>query len=255
MSKTPKDAPYYNVWDRMNTYVPHKPDVTPQELAAIQKTLYGTVLGMQVWGVDGLYIRGHKDLDFTAGGNPARYKYVPDGMLFVESALSAPDALGVAVHEGIETVLMMKGLPYGNAHDLANVFEWNLRQDMASGRVKSPATHQEAIALGDHWLRDKIEMIRRDIGPRKMTFPAAEIPALKQRLQSVGYAYTTRVDAEQGRWKAGEIVESPLGSLRIVAVKTLEDLARHPFLNELSPEQRAVLSKYNKLDVIKFMPS
>ena len=252
MSKIPKNAPYFNVWDRMDVYEPHEPDVTPEQLASIKKTLYGTVLGMQVWGVDGLFIRGSKDIDFTAGGNPARYRYVPNGELWIESALSAPDALGVAVHEGIETVFMIKGLPYNNAHDLSNVFEWNLRQAMLNGSVKSPATHADAMHMAEDWLHSKIEMVRKSLKSPYMSFPPAEVSALKQRLRSVGHAFTTRVDAEQGKWKAGEIVNSPFGQLRILSVKTIGNLFEHPFLKELTPAQQKLLSKYDKLDVIKF---
>ena len=253
MPKIPKNAPYFNVWDRMDVYEPHEPDVTPEQLSTYRKTLYGTVLGMQVWGVDGLSIRGTKDIDFTSGGNPARYRYVPNGELWVESAFSAPDALGVAVHEGVETVLMIKGLPYGNAHDLANVFEWNLRQAVLQGGVKSPATHADAMLMAEDWLREKVDMVQQGLKFRLMTFPHSEIPGLRKRLNTIGHAYTTRVDTEQGKWKTGEIVESPLGKLHIVGVKTIDNLFEHPFLNELTPAQQKLLSKHDKLDVVKFM--
>jgi hypothetical protein len=158
-----KGAPCHDIWDRMYEYEPHEPNVTPEQLQAIRKSLYGTLLGMQVWGVDGLYIRGAKDIDFTAGGNPARYRYVPNDELWVESSLSPPDALAVSVHEGIETVLMLKGIAYDNAHDLSNVFEWNLRQEMAQGKLQSPATHTDAVAMADGWLREKVKMVRKSL--------------------------------------------------------------------------------------------
>lgn len=254
MPRTPKNAPYYNDWDRLDEYVPHEPDVTPEQLKQYKQNLYGTVLGMQVWGVDGFAIRSTKDLDFVAGGNPARYRYVPNDELWVESSMSPPDALCTSVHEGIETVLMTRGISYGDAHSLSNVFEWNLRQEMLAEKVKHPATHVEAIAMADVWLREKIEMVKSRMRPR-MAFPPGEILSIKNQLQTSGYAYTTRVDAEQGKWKIGMTADSPFGVIKIAAIATIENFSRHPFLSELSLEQKNLLSKYDKMDVIKFVPA
>jgi len=251
----PANVPYFNVRDRMDMHEPHEPAVTPEQLQAYHTSLYGSMLGMQVWGVDGFQIRGSKDLDFTAGGNPARYRYVPNNELWVESALSPADALGVAVHEGIETVLMMQGASYETAHELSNVFEWNLRREMIDGKLAKPSTHDQAVSMADDWLRSKLEMVKRGVGLRRMTFPKNEVEALRSRLQTKGFAFTTRVDAEQGKWRRDEVVESPLGKLRIVDVKTLGSLAKHPFLNELTPEQASMLVKHGKMDVIKFAPA
>lgn len=247
----PKNVPYLNVWDRMDTWEPHEPDVTPEQLATYRQSLYGKILGMDVWSVDGFAIRGTKDVDFVAGGNPARYRYVPNGELWIESSMSPPDVLCTVVHEGVETILMSKGMLYESAHDLSNVFEWSLRQELMLERMRKPSTHQEAVSMANEWLREKLETVKRTFLPR-MAFPDSEIASLNNQLDAMGYAFTSRVDAEQGKWKPGQTVDSPLGSIRIVAVGTVEDLARHPFFSDLTDQQKAVLSRYEKIDIVKF---
>jgi hypothetical protein len=86
-----------------------------------------------------------------------------------------------------------------------------------------------------------------------MTFPEEEIAALQTRLQTTGFAFTSRVNFDQGKWKQGEIVQSIFGKLRIVELKTIDSLAKYPFLDKLTFDQLYILKKYEKIDVIKFV--
>lgn len=88
--------------------------------------------------VDGEKIRKDVDVDFTMGGNPSRYAYVPKGELWVEKSLSLRDMVSTIVHESIEHRLMKnKGMSYGDAHEKANQIDETLRdaidQAMAEG--------------------------------------------------------------------------------------------------------------------------
>jgi hypothetical protein len=89
---------------------------------------------------------------------------------------------------------------------------------------------------------------------RSMSFPSEEVVGLCLRLEAKGVAYTSRVDAEQGKWQVGEEVVSPMGHLRIEAIQTT-DLQGHPFRDELEPGQRAYLAQYSKIDVIRVVPA
>lgn len=75
------------------------------------------------------YIRNNVDIDFVAGGNPARYQYVPKDEIWIESSVSMNDIAATALHEFVECVLMdKKHMSYDDAHDLASKVEIKLRK-------------------------------------------------------------------------------------------------------------------------------
>lgn len=78
--------------------------------------------------VDGEKVRRHIDVDFTMGGNPSRYAYVPKGELWVEKNLSPADRMSTFVHENVEHRLMKdEGMSYNDAHGAANRVDGPLR--------------------------------------------------------------------------------------------------------------------------------
>ena len=78
---------------------------------------------LKVVEVDGEKIRNTIDPDFTMGGNPSRYAYVPLGELWIDRVMTAKDKLSTIMHEQIEHELMLSGLSYEEAHDRATAFE------------------------------------------------------------------------------------------------------------------------------------
>ena len=44
--------------------------------------------GLQVWIVDGSYIRGHIDEEFTNFGQHYRYKYIPENEFWIDQGTS-----------------------------------------------------------------------------------------------------------------------------------------------------------------------
>lgn len=83
---------------------------------------------LRVVVVDGEYVRRHIDTDFTMGGNPSRYSYVPRGELWVEKNLSIADTISTIVHESVEHRLMKNSnMSYANAHALANQIDDEIR--------------------------------------------------------------------------------------------------------------------------------
>jgi hypothetical protein len=91
-----------------------------------------------------------------------------------------------------------------------------------------------------------------------MSFPEEELDDLRQRLMSRRSLYTTRVSAEQGRYRVGDKVATALvpESLDVGDVQTISDIGQHPFLKELTPEQIALISKYAPpYDVVRLDPS
>jgi hypothetical protein len=88
-----------------------------------------------IYLVDGEKVRDSIDVDFTMGGNEARYSYVPPGEIWIDNADHVLDRTATALHELIERDLMLHhGMSYDSAHDAANVRERVFRQDLERRR-------------------------------------------------------------------------------------------------------------------------
>jgi hypothetical protein len=141
--------------DRVDYYQPHTASTLSADLLArIERRYWGEVGEFKVYGVDGEVLRNTgADIDFTTGGNPARYLYVPPNKLWIEMVLRPSDALGVIIHEGVETIFMVaQGMSYSDAHDQANEHEWLVRQQIESGHLVI-RTYDEAIQIADIWIK------------------------------------------------------------------------------------------------------
>jgi len=90
----------------------------------------GKAVGLAVYRVDAEKVRDEVDIDFTQGGHPAVYGYIPRGEVWIESTLSNREAAIVLLHELVEYELMREGLSYSKAHDKACAVEHRLRQTL-----------------------------------------------------------------------------------------------------------------------------
>lgn len=113
-------------------------------LADVKKKQVGLVDGFKVVDVDGQKIRNKIDTDFTDGGNPARYGYVPKGELWIERN-GKVDRPATIAHELHETKQMAKGLTYDKAHDKALKVERAVREKLsyASAPAKKPTVAEK----------------------------------------------------------------------------------------------------------------
>jgi hypothetical protein len=95
----------------------------------------GKLNGMTVYTVNGEILRLDVDVDFTAGGNGARYGYVPINEIWLDKDMSFVDKTATLLHEYVEYDIMTRdGLPYDAAHDLASEAEHTFRLKL----VKNP---------------------------------------------------------------------------------------------------------------------
>jgi hypothetical protein len=70
---------------------------------------------LQVWAVDGAYIRGHIDEEFTNFGQHYRYPYIPQNEFWIDRE-AAPDEQRFFIdHLLVEHRLMAQGVPYEKA--------------------------------------------------------------------------------------------------------------------------------------------
>jgi len=106
----------------------------------------GKVAGLDVYLVDGEYIRNNFDIDFTCGGQEAVYpSYVPPGEVWIDDALHALDRTATALHEIVERDQMMRyGKSYDDAHEVASATERPFRRELA----KAPPRAFDARRVG-----------------------------------------------------------------------------------------------------------
>lgn len=71
-----------------------------------QGQLLGTIQGIKILLVDGTQIRDSEDIDFTEGGNSARYGYIPEDEIWIEQSLPLEDQAATIIHEITEKHLM-----------------------------------------------------------------------------------------------------------------------------------------------------
>jgi uncharacterized protein YoaH (UPF0181 family) len=93
----------------------------------------------QVWIVDGAYIRGHTDEEFTNFGQHYRYPYIPDNEFWIDQEAEHDEHQFFIDHLLVEHELMAKGMSYGEALTRADQVERKVRR--RAGDVRK-VTHQ-----------------------------------------------------------------------------------------------------------------
>jgi len=90
---------------------------------------------------------------------------------------------------------------------------------------------------------------------KEITFPKEEHKDIINRLLNNKYLFTTRVDKEYNKYKVNDILLAPeIGYyFSVYSVNKINNIKNHPYYNFLTPNQINLLSKYNKIDVIKLV--
>ncbi len=78
---------------------------------------------LEVWVVDGSYIRGHIDEEFTNFGQHYRYTYIPENELWIDREAKPNEQRFFIEHLLVEHRLMVKGIPYEEAIIVADRYE------------------------------------------------------------------------------------------------------------------------------------
>jgi hypothetical protein len=107
----------------------------------------------QVWIVDGAYIRGNTDEEFTNFGQHYRYPYIPDREFWIDREAEHDETQFFIDHLLVEHQLMEKGLPYSDALVQADAAERKERRRAGDlGKVThkgrslpDPATVEERL--------------------------------------------------------------------------------------------------------------
>ena len=110
--------------DRPNARRPPRPKV--------HLVYLGELANLAAYVVDGEKVRDTLDVDFTMGGHPARYGYIPDREVWIEIPVSTREAALTLLHEVVEYRLMHDlGWTYDKAHDEAAAVERVARKLMS----------------------------------------------------------------------------------------------------------------------------
>ena len=83
---------------------------------------------LQAWVVDGSYIRGHIDEEFTNFGQHYRYPYIPLNELWLDQENGSDEHVFFIDHLLVERRLMAKGMPYDEALPAADRAEQKERR-------------------------------------------------------------------------------------------------------------------------------
>jgi hypothetical protein len=98
---------------------------------------------LQVWIVDGAYIRGHIDEEFTNFGQHYRYPYIPDNELWIDREAQHDERSFFIDHLLVEHTLMAKGVPYDQALTEADRVE--RRERRRAGDVRKVTHHGQQL--------------------------------------------------------------------------------------------------------------
>ena len=83
---------------------------------------------LAVWIVDGCYIRGHMDEEFTNFGQHYRFPYIPKDELWIAKETKSNERTFFIDHLLVEHRLMAKGMSYSDAITEADKFERSERR-------------------------------------------------------------------------------------------------------------------------------
>jgi hypothetical protein len=92
-----------------------KQPMKSEELKAVHVEKVDQRGDFAVWIVDGSYIRGHVDEEFTNFGQHYRYSYIPPKEFWIDKEAENNERQFFIDHLITEYELMRKGLPYGQA--------------------------------------------------------------------------------------------------------------------------------------------
>ena len=82
---------------------------------------------------------------------------------------------------------------------------------------------------------------------KEMTFPKSEVPALRKRIKEREPIYTTRVSDEVNKYHEGNLVRTNISPMLLIIkdILVLNSLSEHPWLDELTSEQKNEISMYD----------
>jgi hypothetical protein len=111
-----------------------KKSLTPEQLKLAHVKLVDERGRLKIWVVDGKYVRGHVDEEFTNFGQHYRFPFIPEDELWLDVEDAQDEQRFFIDHLLVERRLMARGKPYAQAIEAADRVEREERRrarDMA----------------------------------------------------------------------------------------------------------------------------
>ena len=132
-----------------------------RSLKGVYEYYLGKRNGLDIWIVNGKFIRRKILSEFVYGGNDRVYNFVPEGEIWIDGSIDPVEAQFAIAHEITERTLMAeKGLSYDEAHKLASEEEGKERdknqalideKEKETPRVPFSLTDSRKLSNGSPW--------------------------------------------------------------------------------------------------------
>lgn len=118
---------------------------------------------LTVWLVDGTRIRDEISPDFIGGGHHFVYPWIPENEIFIEVSTPAADRDAYILHELRERAMMIRGMEYEAAHEMATQLEQHVRDN--PGAMAGALT--AAIAQNERLPAEGVKPVKEDGAKRR----------------------------------------------------------------------------------------
>ncbi|MFY9458034.1 MAG: hypothetical protein WAP23_03910 [Candidatus Spechtbacterales bacterium] len=132
-----------------------------RSLKGVYEYYMGKRDGLDVWIVNGSFIRRKILSEFLFGGNDRVYNFIPEGEIWLDSAINAVELEYTTRHELTERKLIAeKGLSYDEAHKIASIEEQQSREknyvlieekEKETPRVPFSLAESRRLSSGSPW--------------------------------------------------------------------------------------------------------
>lgn len=132
-----------------------------RSLKGVYEYYMGKREGLDVWIVNGSFIRRKILNEFLFGGNDRVYNFIPEGEIWLDGSINAVELEYTTRHELTERKLMAeKGLSYDEAHKIASAEEREQREknhalieekEKETPRVPFSLAESRRLSSGSPW--------------------------------------------------------------------------------------------------------
>lgn len=132
-----------------------------RSLKGVYEYYIGKREGLDVWIVNGSFIRRKILSEFLFGGNDRVYNFIPEGEIWLDGSINAVELEYTTRHELTERKLIAeKGLSYDEAHKIASTEEQQLREknytlieekEKETPRVPFSLAESRRLSTGSPW--------------------------------------------------------------------------------------------------------
>lgn len=115
------------------------------------RAYYGRRNGMSVWIVDGPLVRSTLNPDFCFGTHDQKADFVPEGEIWLDSAMSVEEAIYSLKHQVVEREMLAQGRRWAVAYDTAQ----NQVQTERAKRVAKAMRHEAKLPMVNYGVRSR----------------------------------------------------------------------------------------------------